>query len=204
MLSVGIWQEHNNDIVFKFWAKNMKIPFCWQARSSYNAAYRRGNGFDRKNCVKNDLLPLTLWTNFLYPDCQTSKKRDSCCGQTPYDSSKHLCCAGKLRRLDSQKVCCGQKVIDRTKFGCCNEKSFDLRWVEVSSSILRIVVSEKVKLAHSTRRPKATVQTFSDEHFSMTTYPRKKCNKLSRIWNFWKSMSRNSGRKMYDRKFKIY
>ena len=98
-----------------------------RARSSYNSAHRRMYGFDKDECKRdNKVLALTLWTHFMYPDCQTTKKLDSCCGQVPYNSARKICCDGQLHRANGEMACCGANVMKKHETGCCNGQTYQL------------------------------------------------------------------------------
>merc|ERR1712235_40293 len=93
----------------------------------YNTGHRRLRGFDRKSCKNYNVITHrdTLWTNFLYPECETTFEKDACCGSKPFDSGKFICCDGKLSKKYDH-TCCGRKLIDPSKYGCCNDRKYDL------------------------------------------------------------------------------
>ena len=63
----------------------------------------------------------------MYPECQTTKKSDACCGQVPYNSARKICCLGQLHRANGELACCGAEVIRKHEFGCCSDQVYQLR-----------------------------------------------------------------------------
>ena len=73
------------------------------------------------------LLEPLRQTHFMYPECQTTKKLDACCGQAPYNSARKICCNGQLHRANGELACCGAEVIRKHEFGCCSDQVYQLR-----------------------------------------------------------------------------
>lgn len=114
------------EFIETFWSQ-LIIKCFRRARSTYNSAHRRMYGFDKDECKRdNKVLALTLWTHFMYPDCQTTKKLDSCCGQVPYNSARKICCDGQLHRANGEMACCGANVMKKHETGCCNGQTYQL------------------------------------------------------------------------------